>query len=357
MKKILFFAVFLTLSASLFAQGDDLLAEEHIYPNQFLFIEGTADTSGHREFFLHHFKLEATAAGYTVTELKDEAAYTFRFNVRDHMVEDRFGNLFPAPPDDNQYIIRISLIENTKNTEILYFDFYFSTFDEMYEYNQSLFQMATIYIPPDRKEIFIPVDTRWQNKWLYFFASLDYPISFYALQPTGLQAGQAAYNKDSSDKITQLQHLNHIILPQPGLSLGVELQFLKFLSLGLNFQLNLGDTKSAFFMNMAAGGQLKANIKTEDFLLQPYLAFSMPITVSPLFDEYPQFSAGGGFQAGVRGGSSGSFFVDVNFMYSLGDVLMQNTYGNLAPYPPQIHYNHFNFGVGIGYKFGLLNRK
>jgi len=362
MKKLLFLTIILAFSAFSFAQEEDTPAEEsssdgQAYPNEFLFIEGTAERNDHLEFFLQNFRIEAAGAGYTVIEKKEDAAYTFKFHISAHLIEDEKGVFHPAPSYDNQFIIRISLIDNANDWEILFFDFYFSNLDEMYEYNQALFQMATIYIPPDRKDIFLPPDTRWQNKWFYISAAVDYPISFYALLPTGLHAGQAAYNKDANDKITELQLLNHIILPQPGLSLGVELQFLNFLSLGLNFQLNFGDTKSAFFLNMAAGGQLKANIKTEDFLLQPYLAFAMPLAVSPLFNEFPQFSAGGGFQAGVRGGSSGSFFIDVNFMYSLGSAFMQNIYGNLAPYPSQIEYNHFVFGIGFGYKFGFLNRQ
>lgn len=337
------------------AAGVSAFAQQ-IFPNEFLFIEGTAEEGGHLNFFLQNFRIEAAGAGYTVTEDREDAAFTFKFDVSEHMIEDSAGVLHPAPLDDNQYIIRISLINNADGGEILYFDFYFTDLGEMYEYNRSLFQMATVYIPPDRREIFLPPDMKWQNKWLYLSASVEYPVSFYPLASKDLFGGQAAYMGPIGNPVS-IQHLNNIILPQPGLALGLELHFSKVLSLGFNFRLNYGDPEDIFFLNMAAGGQFKFNIKTEDVLLQPYLAFSMPLTVSPMFEKYPNFAAGGGLQAGVRGGSSGSFFVDVNFMYSLGEVSIKNFLGDLAPNPSFINYNHFVFGVGVGYKFGMLNRQ
>jgi len=369
MKKILLFSIILSFSALSFAQeaseepagesavlSEQAVADAHAHPNELLFIDGIAENSEHLEFFLRVFRIEAGGAGYTVTDTKEEAAYTFMFNVAANMAEDDQGVLVPVPEYDNQYIIRISLLDNSNDSEILFFDFFFTDLEEMYEYTQSIFHMATVYIPPDRRDVFFEPDRRWQNKWLYFRASLDYPIAFYALQPTGLRTEQAAYNLGGDGKLSQLQHLDHLILPQPGLTVGVEVQFLSFMGMELVFKVNMGDPKTNFFFNMAAGASIKFSIKTVNFLIQPYIAGLIPINMSPEFEKAPPFSLGAGAQLGVKGGSGGAIFIDLNFMYSFGDVYRKNPYIAYAPFPPLIHYKHFVFGIGVGYKFGIINR-
>jgi len=332
------------------ASGD--VSSKYHFPNKFLYIEGSAERVEHRHFFMEVFSIEAIGAGYTVTKSKDEAGYTFKFYVTANMTE---YNGILRPDEDNKYIIRISLINNADNSEILFFDFFFNELDEMFEYTQSLFNMATVYIPPDRKEIYVVPDRNWQNKWLYFTASVDYPISFFALQPTGLLGGQAAYYEDAIGKKTP-EHLDHIILPRPGLTLGLEFQFHKSWSAGLSFHINLGDPQTVFFFGIAAGASIKYNIKTDNFIIQPYLSGLLPLNMSAVFNEYPPLSLGVGVQAGVKGGASGMVFIDVGFMYSLGDVYMKNPY-DYAPKPPQIHYKHFVFGISIGYKLGVFSRR
>ena len=327
------------------------------FANEFLFIEGNAEKAEHKEAFLWAFGIEAGGAGYTVVPSKEEAAYTFKFDVSANLTEDENGAFLPVPPGDNQYILRISLIDNSNDEEILFFNFFFTEIGEVYEHSQSLFNMATVYIPPGKRDIYYAheVDRSWQNKWIYFRASLDYLISFFALQKTGLFGGQAAYNGDIKTP-TSIQHLSHVILPQPGLTLGIEVQFLDFLGAELGVKLNLGDPKTYSFLNITANAAVKFNIKTENFMIQPYIGGLIPVVKSEVFEEFPGLSLGGGVQAGVRGGKNGIIFIDVNFMYSFGDVFMKNIYATqnkttglaLAPFPPQIHYKHFIFGIGIG---------
>ena len=377
MKRFLIFTIILAFSASSFAQDGATLhdkvseimdgesaegenpaltanSQTSLLPNKFLFIDGTAQISGHHEFFLRVFRIEAGGAGYVVAGSREEAAYTFRFNVTANMVENDEGELQPAPEYDNQYILRISLLDNSTDAEILFFDFFFTDLNEMYEYTQSLFHMATVYIPPD-KDVYLGPDRSWQNKWLYFRATIDYPISFFALQSTGLRGGgQAAYSQDNAGNSIALQHLNHIILPQPGLTIGAEVQFLDFLGAELFFKLNIGDPQTNFFINMAAGASVKFNIKIADFIIQPYLTGIIPLNMSTVFNQASPFAAGIGVQAGVKGGP-GIIIIDIGFTLSFGDFFMKNRY-TYAPLPTQIHYTHFAFGIGIGYKYGIINR-
>ena len=369
MKKALFFTVLLFLAISSFAQD---------IPNRFIFIEGTADNAEHLDFFLRNFKMEADAAGYTVTGSKDEAAHTVLFNVVPNTIIDSDGEEQQAPPGDNKYVIKISLVSNSDDFEILDFDFFFTDLEEMYVHNRNLFQAATLYIPPFTEDDMIVIealDNRWKNKWIYFRLSFDYPITFYRLQETGLK-GNALYNETE----TLWDPIGHLIYALPGLTAGLEFHLLSFLSLELNFQMNMGLPKDPMFIdnmfiNMAAGAELKFPIKFKNIMLIPYGAFSYPLKqsfsypLSDIFSEFPRYAVGGGIQFCARGGKHGAFFVDVKYMLSFGpnsNAVMHNYYIKFAeenlkepytPYPAEIHYKRSVIGIGIGYKIGFFDKK
>jgi len=356
MKKTLFFTVLSLLAISSFAQN---------IPNRYIFIEGTAENAEHQDFFLKNFQMEATAAGYTVTGSKEEASHTVLFNVAPNTVTDSEGEEQPVPPDDNQYVIKISLINNADDFEILFFDFFFTDLDEMYVHNRNLFQTATLYIPPFTENDMIVIealDNRWKNKWIYFRLSFDYPITFYLLQPEGLRGGRGLYAGDFDDP-TRVTPIGHEIMAMPGLTAGLEFHILNFLSLELNFQMSLGDTRDNKFINMAAGAELKFPVKFKNTMLVPYGAFSYPLKKSDIFTDFPLYAVGGGIQFCARGGKHGAFFVDIKYMLSFSDAVMKNPYSvysedkQLAPNPPEIHYKRSVIGIGIGYKIGLFNRK
>ena len=363
MKKILFFTLLLPLAAASFSQDK--------IPNKFIFIEGTADRADFHEYFMTNFKEEAFGAGYTVTGSKREAAHTVKFSVFQNMIMGTDGIQHQAPPGNNQYIIKIRLLRNSDDFEIIVFDVFFDNLEEMYEYNQFLFLKAVSNIPPITEDDMIVVqeqgqviDDSWKNKWLYFRASFDYPITFYELQSEGLIGGIGLYEGTFDDPI-RTAPIDHKVLAMPGATLGVEGQVFDFLSVELNYQLNLGDTRDNTFINMALAAEVRYNFKYFDnFVLAPYAAFVYHFHVSPIFKEFPTFAAGGGIQACTRGGKDGAFFVDVNYMISFpGDAVMHNPYLEFAedkrlyPKPDVVHYKRSVIGIGIGYKFGFLDRK
>jgi hypothetical protein len=343
MRKITIFIVFIFFAVSSFAQN---------MSTRSLFIEGITDREDHLEFFLTNFTMEARIAGYNVTRRKAEADFTFRFVITPNMVmiDDE---LRPVSPEDSQFALNISIVNNRNNSESVSFDFYFSELIEMYPFTQFLFHRATAAIPPfiggDR------IDRVWQNKWLYFRASLNYPIVFHELQPTGLIGGIAAY-EGLYESPGELMLLRSEIQPQPGITLGLEFQFLNFMSIEANIQTTLGDTSTYAFFNWAAGCELKFPIKTQYFMLQPYIKYLYNINPSPIFSQFPSSSLGGGIQIAVRGGREGAFFIDFHYLHALGDVFMDNPYRNLAPNPASIHYNRFVLGLGLGYKYGSFDR-
>jgi len=64
---------------------------------------------------------------------------------------------------------------------------------------------------------------------------------------------------------------------------------------------------------------------------------------------------GGGFQLGVKGGNMGAFFLDINFIYFIGDVVMKST-SYPTDSPEDVYYRRFTLGLGIGYKIGFFDR-
>jgi len=351
MKKILFLPVFFAFVLSSYANE---------LPNRSLYIEGTAEIMAYRAFFLDNFRMEAIALDFKVTDTRDEAEYVFIFNVKP------FSD--PYEPS-HRHIINIILIDNATEEEMVSVSWSFAELEDMYEHNQYLFFSVVLLIPSfseeewaslieaatPEPEIRFLINHDWKNQWLYLRTSFDYNIAFFALQPDGLIGGQGAYLGSFEDP-DYVKDLDHIILPLPGFTLGAELQFLRFMSLELNFQANFGDPVSNLFFNMATGAQLKFNFKTNYFMFQPYGTFLYHINASPEFSEFPDYGIGGGIQAGVRGGRSGAFFLDVNYMHYFDDVLMINN-NPLFPEPADIKFNRFVFGIGLGYKYGLFDRR
>jgi len=314
------------------------------FANENIYIEGTAVEASHRMYFMDNFAMEASSLGYNVVSNRQDAAYTFRFEVSYN--DDQYGDE-PAP----QFILKIALINNANNAEMLSFTFPYSTLDEMYEYNQFLFVRAVTSIPPDEDGA---VNRSWQNRILYIRASFDYPIVFYALQSDGLHAGVAAYN----DNRTNFDSLDNKVIARPGATIGLEVQIIKFLAVEANIQGYWGAPGNDQFFNLGVNAQIKVPIMFPGVVLQPYGAFSCPFFVSDVFTQYyPPFSLGGGIQAGVKAGKRGSIFIDVNYLVNVKKVATRNPFGDFAPNPPNIFYRRSVIGLSAGYKIGFFERK
>jgi len=198
----------------------------------------------------------------------------------------------------------------------------------------------------------------WRNKWLYLRTSFDFPITFYKLKPEGLSDGMKVSNADDS---SQTQQLDNKVVALPGMTVSAEVQLLNWLSLEPNFQVGWEYLNNKDFINLAIGLQLKFPLKfMSNIMLEPYGAVSYPIfpSSSGVFDSFPKIALGGGFQLGMKGwGETGAVFIDVNYMYyCLGDAVIYNPYEDF-PNPKVIYYQRSVLGLGLGYKFGLINRK
>ena len=330
-----------------------------------IYIEGTATLQGHQSFFMENFTMEAISFGLNVVDSRILAEYTFRFDVE------------PFGPD--QYIIRIDFFNNENNARILSLARIFTHLEESYEFNQILLFQAIVLIPRaderiietviEEVETIVEVEVEvevikmveepddWRNKWLYIRASIDYPVSYFILQPDGLIGGMGVYDGNYNNP-SRVSPIDNDIIALPGATLGLEVQILDWLSFEANVQLSFGRPGYYRLLNLAAAAELKFPLKMfGGFLISPYGTFVYPvINNATAYVEFPLFAVGGGIQIGVRGGTSGAFFVDLSYQHYLGDVIMHNTYGNLYPNPSQIHYRTFIVKLGIGYKFGFFNR-
>jgi len=254
------------------------------------------------------------------------------------------------------YIFQLILKNEKANQAVLVQNLLYTSIDTVYDFFPllifNIYSQMSIKRPSLKK---IDNDD-WRNKWLYLRASFDFPITFYKLKDDGLKAG-GVY----SDDLSHVQQLDNKVIALPGLTLGAEVQLLDWLSLEPNIQANWEYLNDQDFFNMEAGLQIKFPLKfIRNIMLEPYGAVVYPVysTSSGVFDSLPMLAFGGGCQVATRGGHPGAIFLDVNYMYYFpGDAVVNNPYGNLFPKPPVIHYQRYVIGLGIGYKFGLVDRK
>ena len=354
MKKAPLYLFFLLLVAHSYSFAVEL-------PVRSIYLGGMAEQEYHKTFFMDSFRAEALRMDIAVADYREDAAFTFWFYVQSHADEQ---------DPRIQYIIQVSLYNNETGAELVSFGWTFAELNDMLEQNEFLFYTAVALIPGIVREEavvryvprYVPVrDDGWQHKWLYLRVSVDYPIAFHALQPAGLHAGAAVYGPPGVTYPNipfHFQRLDNLIFPRPGITLGLEVQFHSHVSAELNFQINWGDPETNFFTGTAAGIRLMSILRTQTFMLQPYAAFLYTLNFSPQFNRFPSIALGAGLQVAVRAPpGNGAFFLDLNYMHFLGTIHRYNPYSTLTPYPHLIHYRHFVFGIGIGYKFGLFSRR
>jgi hypothetical protein len=342
-KRILPLLVFMAVGAAAFTQTRDDIS---------VYIAPVVADPDQAAFFHDSFTTETMGAGYKITEKAKEADYTLNLEVKPNMILYDDGTEEPAPPDEKQSVLQISLLRNEDKAEIVAFSFAFDTTDEMYDFNLYLLYETMANVPLTKLGG-IEKDDRWRNKWLYVRASFDYPITFYQLNNPGALWGGG--NGDISDA-ERWHNLDHRISPFPAVTFGLEFQYLNWMSSEINFNLSFSDPMSTSFIPSIQIEQKFPVKPTDYFMIEPYIAVSFPANTSVNSLKFPQAGLGGGVQLGVRGGSMGAIFVDVNYIYYLGNVIIKND-SSYYPYPSEIQYNRFVVGIGIGYKAGFYDRK
>jgi len=202
-----------------------------------------------------------------------------------------------------------------------------------------------------------PADDSWRNKWLYINPYYNYSLLFLALKSEGLHAGSGVYD----DTLLRIFPIDNRLVTMPGIGVGVEFQFLNFMSVEPGVLISMEEVLSGHMMyNLLFSLELKFPLKFfRNIVIEPYGAAAYPLRFPKgleIFTKLPMFAYGGGVEVAVKVGKSGALFFDVNYMY-YGDTAMKNPYAPLAPNPKEIHYDRSVLGFGIGYKFGFADRK
>jgi len=308
-------------------------------------IQGFGSREDYVKVFRDSFMAEAAAAGFTVTD-------KFDFKYADYGI--RFDLTPNANVSGKQFLFKVDLIRIKDLETVVTATYLFSELEEMVPYLQYLFFRLVANIPEYRSA---SESVAWKNKWLYLRLSFDYPLTFYELHNDGLIGNAGLYAGDF-DNPSNVMPLDNRVNALPGATLGLEYQFLNWMSVEPVARASIEEMFGKNYVTLTAELELKFPIKIRYFMIEPYGVFSYPILVPDKVEEFPLYSVGGGLQVCIKGGPSGAFFVDVNFVHPLwGDTVIKNPYGELYPNPPMIHYRRFVVGLGVGYKLGFKDRK
>ena len=348
MRKICSFLIIILVTGSVFAQTRE---------DTSIYIQPVMGSPEQAAFFQENFAMETAAAGYAIADTKREADYSIQLSVKPNMVLYDDGTEEQAPEDEPQFILNLVLIRNEDDIEMVAFSYPFTDVTDMYEFNLYLLYEAMANVPLTKLgDIPIPEDNNWwRNKWLYVRMTLDYPVvNTHQLLSDGLWGGAAIYD----DTIVPVRYapLDHKVRVVPGVTIGVELQFLNWMSGEFDFLLRFGDPMSyTFIPELALSLRFPIKPKTKHFMIEPYIQGALSMNTADHYSSFPSFAAGGGVQFGVKGGDMGAVFAYGSFLYSIGQVITNNTDATL-PKPSQIHWNRYVVSIGVGYKIGFFNR-
>ena len=339
MKKVCALLVLIAIAMPVLSQSrEDILV--HVAPVQ-------AARPDHAAFFKENFDLETSAAGYALTESLQQADYVLRLDVRPNLVIYDDGFEEPAPPDEPQYLLNVTLVQNEDDVEMVAFSFPFTELEEMYEFNLYLLYQAMATVPLTRLGDIAILDDLWRHKWLYARGSIDFTIPVNQAPPNFFLWTQ----EDEYDRIPIYDE----VMYYPGVTLGLELQYLNWMSSELILSARFGLPGVSAF-NPSLGIQVKFPIKPErNFKISPYVMAQAQLSAPIQNYRIPPYSVGGGVQFGVRGGPSGSIFVDANYLHTLQQVTRNNT-SETHRLPDKINYNRWVISIAIGFKYGWFDR-
>jgi hypothetical protein len=288
-----------------------------------------------RAFFDENIKMEVMGANYIIVNSRGESDYVISLSITEE--EDWDDPLVMVN------VLNILLIDNADGHEVVQFSWDYKEIEEMYEWNLHLIYQAMANVPLTKLTA-VPDTNHWRNKWLYLtaygYANFQFGFFDENLIPDTERLNRAAYTFYLS----------------PSIGLGLELQFLNFMSLELGFigaQQNFGGDSSG--MKFVLPVLLKFPIKpSRHFMLEPYggIQANMPPSTNI---QPPVFSWVGGFQYGVKSGERGALLIDLRIT---GDLFgSTRVWANLDEKGNKwVDVDVFDVYFGIGFKVGFYNR-
>jgi hypothetical protein len=301
----------------------------------------TGGTEEQQAFFDENFKMELIGANYAVAEDQKSADYSMNLTITQE-VEDGYDDV----AEEIINVLSVSLIDNSDGHEILQFSWAFENLEDMYEWNLHLIYQAMANVPLT-KLTSVPDTNHWRNKWLYLcgYGSLNLTFGFY----------------DSGNDVS-FQNREYTFYPGPLFGLGLEFQFLNFMSAefeiaGSPYDIDANHSAVMFGMPLLLKFPLKPS---RHFMLEPYGGIQFN-TSSQGSIIPPLVSWVAGFQYGIRAGERGAIVLDIRAVGDIGTT-------NLFPAAEAPHHSsnanpktyngidRFQLQILAGFKVGFYNR-
>jgi hypothetical protein len=333
MKNFLFVLVLMFPVPVLFAQSRDDVAV-YLAPV-------TGGTEEQQVFFNENFRMELIGANYRVAEDRKSADYSINLNITQEIEDGSDGMA-----EEIINILSISLIDNRDGREVLQFSWAFEKLEDMYEWNLHLIYQAMANVPLTKLSS-VPDTGHWRNKWFYLliYGGLDLNFGFY----------------DSGNKIS-FQNREYTFYPGPLFGLGMEFQFLDFMSAefaisGSSYDIDTEHSAIVFGMPLLLKFPLKPS---RHFMLEPYGGIQFNTSSQGSLIP-PLFSWAGGFQYGIKAGERGAIILDIRVIGDIGTT-------NLVPPAQAPHYSsnpnpktydgidRLQLQILAGFKVGFYNR-
>ncbi|MDR1445140.1 MAG: hypothetical protein LBI94_09715 [Treponema sp.] len=301
----------------------------------------TGGTPEQQYFFNENFKMELTGANYAVVENRNQADYSMNLNITQEVKD---GEDDVAAEIIN--VLSISLVDNKDGHEILEFSWAFTVLEDMYEWNLHLIYQAMANVPLT-KITAAPDTNHWRNKWLYIagYGSLNLNFGFY----------------DSGNTVSY-QNREYTFYPGPLFGLGLEYQFLNFLSveldiLGAPYGIDASHNAIIFGMPLLIKFPLKPS---RHFMLEPCAGIQFN-TSSQGSIIPPILSWVGGFQYGIKAGERGAIVFDIRAVGDIGSTKLSPPAqaGAHSAGPASKTYStidRFQLQFLFGFKAGFYNR-
>jgi hypothetical protein len=326
MKKCLFFLVLLCSPLVLFAQSRDDVT---------VFLPpATGGTPEQQSFFNDNFRMELVGANYTVVDSQQQGDYSMNLTITQE-IEEGYGDVV----EEIINVLNISLLDNKDGREILQFSWAFGELDEMYEWNLHLIYQAMANVPLTKLTI-VPDTNHWRNKWLYVvgYAGLDLQFGFYEMEE------EIPY-----------QNRPYTFYPAPIFGVGMEFQFLNFMSAELDviggpYDITADHSTLAFNLPVLVKFPLKPS---KHFMLEPYGGIQFN-TTSQANIVPPLISWVGGFQYGIKGGERGAILIDIRIIGDIGETKLEPAY--ITGSKKYGSVERFQLSFAIGFKVGFYNR-
>jgi hypothetical protein len=213
------------------------------------------------------FSQEISALSYAVVD--GSADYDFNITITDVMdvLDDGAGTpayqLTQAERDEyglKLYELQITLHNNKTDGDVILISSMFDTFEDLYQIELPLTSQVLANIPRT-KSTGIFLSDMWRNKWLYLSFAADLPLAFYSVvRPAVLWSGSDSAGYSGRDVDTDNTQI------VPGAVVGLEVQFLNWMSAEANFAMMFGDSFGNTFTP-------SAQVKAPKFIWKPSIHF------------------------------------------------------------------------------------